>query len=81
MAKEPKIPARVARLVRYLENGRTLCLHIGRSEVGDEFQYWIEPDGFSVGKWTVDRALSMGLIRAQNDGLFPDAAAQTYVVV
>lgn len=79
MSKEPKIPARVQRLVRFLTHGRTLCMHLRKSEVGDECQYWIEPDGKPVGKQTVARALDLGLIKANGDTLFPDMTSQTYV--
>ena len=80
MSKEPKVPARVQRLVRFLAHGRTLCMHIRQSEVGDELQYWLEPDGKTVGKWTVDRALDLGLITPCGDTLFPETASQTYTV-
>jgi hypothetical protein len=78
VSKEPKIPARVQRLVRYLQHGRTLCMHIRKSDVGEEYQYWLEPDGNSVGEWTVKRALDMGLIAPSGDALFPDMESQTY---
>lgn len=78
MTKEPKIPARVERLVRYLQHGRTLCMHIRKSDVGDDYQYWLEPDGKPVGRWTVVRALDLGLIKQGGDTLFPDMDSQTY---
>lgn len=81
MSKEPKIPARVQRLVRFLTHGRTLCMHIRKSEVGDEQQYWLEPDGKPVGRWTVVRALDLGLIKPSGDSLFPGMDSQTYTAV
>lgn len=81
MTKAERIPARVQRLVRYLQHGRTLCMHIRKSEVGDEHQYWLEPGGSPVGEWTVKRALGMGLIAPCGDSLFPDMDSQTYRAV
>lgn len=78
MSKEPKIPARVQRLVRFLQHGRILCMHIRKSDVGDEQQYWLEPDQTTVGKWTVTRALDLGLIKPAGDTLFPETDSQTY---
>lgn len=80
MSKEPKLPARIKKLILYMSNGRTLCCHITKSEVGNEYQYWLEPDGKPVGTWTVQRALEMGLIKSNGDGLFADSEPQTYVL-
>lgn len=79
--KQPKLPAKVQRLMRYLNNGHTLCLHYRASEVGDSKQYWLEPASRSVGSWTVERALELGLIKSNGDGLFADGASQTYSAV
>lgn len=77
-AKQPKVPDRVQRLVNFCKAGRTLCLSIRHSEVGDEKVYWLEPGGKPVGEWTVKRALEMGLIEPAGDSLFPDMDSQTY---
>lgn len=78
MSKEPKIPARVQKLILYLSNGHVLCLHYRTSEVGDSRQYWLEPAQRPVGSWTVERALELGLIKSNGDGLFDDGTGQTY---
>lgn len=79
--KQPKLPAKVQRLMRYLTNGHTLCLHYRSSEVGDSKQYWLEPAQRPVGSWTVERALELGLIKSNGDGLFGDETGQTYSAV
>lgn len=67
--------------MRYLNNGHTLCLHYRASEVGDSKQYWLEPASRSVGSWTVERALELGLIKPNGGGLFADGASQTYSAI
>lgn len=72
---------RTDRLLTRLRAGQTLCHMIRRSEVGDEHVYWLEPSGDSVGEWTVNRALSDGLIVEAGDGLFEfEGITQTYRV-
>ena len=55
-AKQPKVPDRVQRLVNFCKAGRTLCLSIRHSEVGDEKVYWLEPGGKAC--WRVDSEAS-----------------------
>ena len=80
MAK-PKIPTRVMRLVNHCKAGKTVCMSIHHSEVGDQRHYWLEPGGKPAGEWTVLRAVELGFLAPNNDGLFPDMDSQTFRVV
>jgi hypothetical protein len=80
MTKAPALPKRVENLIAECRNGKTVCLTIRHSDVGDDREYWLEPGGRSVGVWTVQRALSLGLLLPSNDGLFPEMDSQTYRV-
>lgn len=79
--KEPKIPVRVLRLVDACKRGQRVCLTYRRSDVGDEKVYSLDPSGRPAGPATVERALELGLIAPVGDGLFPEAASQTYEAV
>lgn len=81
MSKAPKTPKRIQRLMKACRGGQTVCLTIRHSEVGDERNYWLEPSGKAVGEWTVQRAIDMGLLVPQRDGLFPDLSSQTFKAV
>jgi hypothetical protein len=78
MASKSELPKRVENLIAQCRNGKTVCLTIKHSAVGDEREYWLEPGGNSVGAWTVQRAIELGLLTPSNDGLFPDMESQTY---
>lgn len=76
--KEPKMPVKIRRLMAAMSAGQRIVLTLRHSEVGDERLYCYERTGKPVGEWTFNRALEMGLIAPSGDGLFPDAASQTY---
>lgn len=78
MAGKVKIPRRVQKLVDACRSGKTVCMSIRHSEVGDEKVYWLEPGGAPAGEWTVRRAVDLGLLTPQRDALFVDAESQTY---
>lgn len=80
MAKKTRIPKRVTRLVEQCNSGKTVCMSIHHSEMGDERHYWLEPGGKTTGEWTVKRAVELGLLAPSNDALFPDMESQTYQV-
>lgn len=76
--KKQTVPTRVLRVVNYCRAGQVVCMMKRRSEVGDEKVFWLEPSGRSVGEWTLNKAIELGLLIPQNDALFPELGAQTY---
>lgn len=79
--KKIKIPTRVQKLVETCRAGKTVCMSIRHSEVGDEKVYWLEPGGEPAGEWTVKRAVDLGLLVPSADALFADMDSQTYRVL
>lgn len=78
--RKPKIPTRVTKLLQACRSGKTVCMSIRHSEVGDERIYWLEPGGSPTGEWTVKRAVELGLLIPSSDALFSDLDSQTYRV-
>jgi hypothetical protein len=73
MSKEPRIPVRIQTIVGACRGGQTLCPTKRHSEVGDEYLYWLEPSGRSVGTKSAAEAISRGLLIPSGDGLFGDS--------
>lgn len=78
MAKEPKVPVKVKRLMAACSTGQAVVLTLVHSDVGDERHYSYSRTGKSVGEWTVNRALEMGVLVPSGDGLFAELDSQTY---
>jgi len=74
MAKEPKIPLRIQRIVRHLEGGQTLCMTMPPD--GGERRYFLEPSQRNVARKSAEEAISLGLLEPHNDGLF--GSSQTW---
>jgi hypothetical protein len=80
MPRKEVIPRRVQKLVDQCRKGKTVCMSIRHSDVGDEKVYWLEPGGKPTGEWTVKRAVDLGLLAPSEDALFPGMESQTYRV-
>lgn len=76
--KEKRLPVRIQKIVGACKAGETLCLHIKRSEVGDERAFWLEPSSRAIGAKSAQEAITLGLLIPSGDSLFDIADSQTY---
>lgn len=84
MKEDQKLSAReIAALERVKKNG-PLCLQADATEAGVDgggYIYWTARDGRKMPPKTTARILALGLLRPQQDALFQDAQAQTWVAL
>lgn len=78
MKKPRPIPKTVLAIADKCRGGQTLCKHLHQKDTGEtEVLFFFEPSGKRCGPKRALRAIALGIVTPQGDGLFAETS-QTF---